>query len=92
MPSELVAGAFQLHLVGQLLPNGLQRAGLVGRAGQQCLEPGPFFLTERSRPKGQYHMAAQEPQSLRGTQRLTVMQPRDPDPFTSLNTLWAGPQ
>lgn len=41
--SELLA-TFQLHLVCQLLPDGQQRTGSVGWAGQQLLKPGPFFL------------------------------------------------
>lgn len=51
--SELLA-TFQLHLVCQLLPDGQQRTGSVGWAGQQLLKPGPFFLTENKESRGQH--------------------------------------
>ena len=46
--------ALQLHLLGQLPPDGQQRAGSIGRTGQQLLEPRPFFLTARMESGGQW--------------------------------------
>lgn len=50
-PSELAA--VQLHLLGQLLPNGQQGAGSVGRTGQQLPKPGPFLLPARKDSRAQ---------------------------------------
>lgn len=44
--SELAA-AVQLHLPGQLLPDGQEGAGPVSWTGQQLLKASPFFIPER---------------------------------------------
>lgn len=46
--------ALQLHLFGQLPPDGQQRAGSIGRTGQQLLKPRPFLLAARKESGGQW--------------------------------------
>lgn len=53
-PQSEQATTVQLHLLGQLLPDGLQGAGSVGRAGQQLPEAGPFIFTARMEGAGQH--------------------------------------
>lgn len=58
------------HLLGQLLPDGQQGAGSVGRAGQQLLKAGPFFLAERV----QVRAGQQAPRPLREA-RVSISNP-----------------
>ena len=46
--------ALQLHLLGQLPPDGQQRAGSIGWTGQQLLKPRPFLLTARKETRDQW--------------------------------------
>lgn len=52
-PARSEQPATQLHLPRQLLPDGQQGAGSVGRTGQQLPKAGPFFLAERIKVRGQ---------------------------------------
>lgn len=52
-PGQSEQPAAQLHLPCQLLPDGQQGAGSVGRTGQQLLKAGPFFLAERIKVRDQ---------------------------------------
>ena len=61
--------ALQLHLLGQLPPDGQQRAGSIGRTGQQLLEPRPFLLAARMESRGQWGgwvRSSQQPQGWTG--------------------------
>lgn len=69
--------ALQLHLLGQLPPDGQQRAGSIGRTGQQLLEPRPFLLAARMESRGQWGGWVRSSQQPQGQPRHSYPSGRD---------------